>query len=332
MKKRLLQAVSTFLLLLLFATGCKSAPLAQNAAFATPDGTDSTANISVVATIFPPYDFVRQIAGEHVSLTMLLPPGAESHSFEPTPKDIIAIQNCDVFLYVGGDSDAWIDDILDSMDTSSIRIIRLMDFVTAVEEEIVEGMEDDHGQHEDEQDEAEEAEYDEHVWTSPKNAQLIVSGISEALCAADAANKASYEDNTEAYLTKLQELDTAFQAVVDNAARKTIVFGDRFPFRYFADAYGLSYFAAFPGCSTETEASAGTVAFLIDKIKAEQLPVVFHIELSNEKMADSIAEATGAKKLLLHACHNISKADFERGTTYLELMNNNVSALKEALS
>ncbi len=331
MKKRLLQAVSTALFLLLFATGCKSALLAQNDAALTTPNTSPTKKISVVATIFPPYDFVREIAGENVSLTMLLPPGAESHSFEPTPKDIVAIQDCDVFLYVGGESDAWIDDILDSMDTSNIRVIRLMDLVTAVEEEIVEGMEDDHDEHEDEQG-AEEAEYDEHVWTSPKNAQLIVSGISEALCAADAANRAAYEKNTEAYLAKLRELDAAFQAVVDNAARKTIVFGDRFPFRYFADAYGLTYFAAFPGCSTETEASAGTIAFLIDKIKAEQLPVVFHIELSNEKMADSIAEATGAKKLLLHACHNISKADFERGATYLELMNGNVAALKEALS
>lgn len=513
MKKRLLQAVSTVLLVLLLATGCKSAPLVQDAALPTPDGTNLIEKISVVSTIFPPYDFVREIAGENVALTMLLPPGAESHSFEPTPKDIITIQNCDVFLYVGGDSDAWIDDILDSMDTSNIHIIRLMDLVTTVEEEIVDGMEDDHGhnhdhedfdpsdvkdrpladwqgdwqsilpylsdgslddfvahaaeedgisseeaaaayaakwqtdykaitiagdtvsfdgttaqysyagytvvesdhgtsvwyqfqisapvqglpaylafsdheiggehEHEDEEEgarhfhlrygndgfpaliaieewsptffdasankaaildalsahghseeaeETEAAEYDEHVWTSLKNAQLIVSGISQALCEVDAANKAAYEKNTEAYLAKLQELDAAFQAVVDNAARSTIVFGDRFPFRYFADAYGLTYFAAFPGCSTETEASAGTVAFLIDKIKAEQLPVVFHIELSNEKMADSIAEATGAKKLLLHACHNISKADFERGATYLELMNSNVSALKEALS
>jgi zinc transport system substrate-binding protein len=151
------------------------------------------------------------------------------------------------------------------------------------------------------------------------------------LCEVDAANAAVYQQNTTAYLGKLDELDGKFQAVVDAAVRKTFVFGDRFPFRYFADAYGLNYFAAFPGCSTETEASAKTVAFLIDKINKEKIPVVFHIELSNEKMADTINEATGAKVLLLHACHNISKVDFEAGKTYVDIMTGNVDALKEAL-
>jgi zinc transport system substrate-binding protein len=285
----------------------------------------------VVAVNFPAYDFARQIAGDRVNLTMLLPPGAESHSFEPTPRDIIKIQDCDVFIYTGGETDVWVDRIFESMDTSKKKIIRMMDAVDVVEEEIVEGMEDDEDDHGHDHEDEEEAAYDEHVWTSPKNAQRIVRVIAEALCEADAADAAFFRRNADAYSVQLDELDKEFQAVVNNAKRKTIVFGDRFPFRYFADAYGLTYFAAFPGCSTETEPSAATVAFLIGKIKAEKIPVVFHIELSNEKMADTIAEETGAKKRLLHAAHNISKRDVDNGVTFLEIQNANVPNLKEAL-
>jgi zinc transport system substrate-binding protein len=290
---------------------------------------NASQNIAVTATIFPPYDFVRQIAGDKVNLKMLLPPGAESHSFEPTPQDVIAVQNSKLFIYGGGESDEWVERILDSMDMSNMKIVSLMACVEVVEEEIVEGME------EEEETQANGAEtppeYDEHVWTSPRNAALIVEAISDALCEVDTANTETYRLNAAEYIAKLSELDGEFQSVVNGALRKTIVFGDRFPFRYFADAYGLSYFAAFPGCSTETEPSAATVAFLIDKVKNEQIPVIFHIELSNEKMADAISEATGAKKLLLHACHNISKKDFDAGKTYLEFMRANVQNLQEAL-
>jgi zinc transport system substrate-binding protein len=295
------------------------------------DSRRSNGKITVTTTIFPPYDFTRAIAGDRVNLSMLLPPGAESHSFEPTPRDIINIQNSDVFVYIGGESESWVDRILDSMDTSKMKIIRLMDVVDVVEEEIVEGMQ------EEEEDVFEnigveiEPEYDEHIWTSPKNAVRMVMAISAGLCEKDGANASYYRQNTDAYITELNELDAAFQSIVNGAKRKTLVFGDRFPFRYFADTYGLSYFAAFPGCSTETEPSAATVAFLINKIKAEKIPVVFHIELSNEKMADIIAEETGTKKRLLHAAHNISKRDFDRGATYLELMTLNKDALREAL-
>jgi zinc transport system substrate-binding protein len=286
--------------------------------------------VSVVATIFPPYDFVRAIAGDKVQLSMLLPPGAESHSFEPTPQDIITIQNSDVFIYIGGAADVWVGRILETLDTSNIKVLAIMDTVAVVEEEIVEGMEE-------EEDPLlalgiePEPEYDEHVWTSPKNAQRIVQAIAGVLCEADRANAAIFRQNAQAYIKSLDELDQEFQAVVDGAKRRTIVFGDRFPFRYFADAYGLSYFAAFPGCSTETEPSAATVAFLINKIRAEKIPVVFHIELSNERMADTIAEETGAKKLLLNACHNISKRDFDQGVTFLEIQRANVPRLREAL-
>ncbi|MDR0380800.1 MAG: zinc ABC transporter substrate-binding protein [Oscillospiraceae bacterium] len=515
MKKMISIALALCLALTLAA--CGNTP-AEN----TPPGNPAAANtfaetadkISVVTTIFPPYDFTRAIAGDKAEATMLLPPAAESHSYEPTPQDIIKIQNCDVFVYNGGDSDAWVDDVLASMDTSAMKIVKFIDCVEVVEEEIVEGMEDDEHEHEDEHEDehghgemdldavedrplsdfagdwkdcgpylkdgtvdayfehaseemdltpeevkamyiqmmrtdhpvlavtansisvggvaaratykgyeivegehgssawykyetdgsngvpkywlfndhgytagvpdeeiphihaiysdesfeallaienwaamyfaasvtgddilevmlghsheegeehSHEHEIDEHVWTSPRNAKLIVARIADALCGTDPVNAVTYKQNADAYIAKLDTLDAAFQAAVAGAARKTIVFGDRFPFRYFADAYNLDYFAAFPGCSTETEASAATVTFLIDKIKAERIPVVFRIELSNGKMADTIAEETGAKVLELHACHNISKNDFESGKTYLDIMTANVDALKEAL-
>jgi zinc transport system substrate-binding protein len=285
-----------------------------------------TGKIKVVSTIFAPYDFARAVAGDRAELTMLLPPGAESHSFEPTPRDIVNIQKCDVFIYIGGESETWVEQILKSTDTGKRKTLALMDKVTVVKEEIVEGM-----QEESEEEETEEPEYDEHIWTSPKNAKLLTQAIADTLSAADPDNAAFYQENAKDYIVKLNKLDKDFQAVVDGAVRKTIVFGDRFPFRYFADDYKLSYFAAFPGCSTETEPSAATLVFLINKVKQGKIPVVFHIELSNEKIADMLCEATGAKKRLLHACHNISRDDFRKGETYLSIMARNVEALREAL-
>lgn len=298
--------------------------------------------INVVATIFPEYDFLRQIGGDHLNLTMLLTPGAESHSFEPTPQDIKEVANSDLFVYVGGDSDAWVDSILDSVDTTQTEVVTLMDCVTLKEEEVAEGMtpEKEEGTETGTEEIAEgstegsteETEYDEHVWTSPKNAVLIVQKLCDNLCKIDPKNADDYKQNTKDYVAKLNDLDGQFQDVVDHAKRTEIVVGDRFPFRYFVDAYGLTYSAAFPGCSTDTEASAATIAFLTDKVKQDEIPVVFHIELSNEKVCDSICEATGAKSELLNAVHNVSKKDFEAGTTYMDLMEHNVEVLKEALN
>ena len=315
MKKAILILI-TLAAILFGASGCK--PKQQNAVARNSDG-----KINVTVTIFPPYDFVRQIAKDKVNLSILLPPGAESHSFEPSPRDIITVENSDIFIYTGGESDAWIERILESMDTANMIIISMMDAVDVVEEEIVEGMKKEEAE--------EETAYDEHVWTSPQNAVLIVGAITEALCRADSANASFYRQNAAAYCEKLVQLDNVFKEVAAGAKRKTLVFADRFPFRYFADAYGLSYFAAFPGCSTETEPSAATVAFLINKIRAEKIPVVFHIELSNERMADTISGETGAKKLLLHACHNVTKRDFDSGLGYLDFMRKNAENLREAL-
>jgi zinc transport system substrate-binding protein len=281
---------------------------------------------TVVTTVFPAYDFVREIAGTAVELSILLPPGLESHSFEPTPRDIIRIQNSALFICTGGESETWVERVLSSMDAGEAggpRIVRMMDCVHLFEEEAVEGMQVE--------EEAEEAAYDEHVWTSPRNAARIAERIAAELAALDPGNADAYRRRVGAYTAELAALDTGFREAAAGGSRKTIVFGDRFPFRYLAEEYGLSYFAAFPGCSTETEASAATVAFLIRKIREEHIPVIFHIELSNERMADMISEETGAEKRLLHACHNISKRDFDQGRSYLELMNQNLLALREAL-
>jgi zinc transport system substrate-binding protein len=294
-------------------------------------GNSQEQGVSVVTTIFPPYDFVRAVSGGKVHVTMLLKPGAESHSYEPSPQDIISIRNCAVFICVGGESEDWVDRVLNSMDEPALAkktIIRLMDCVDVVEEEIIEGMEEE----EKEAGEETEKEYDEHVWTAPQNVKLIMETIAAALCETDPANAVFYRENAAVYAAELDTLDEHFRAVTASAVRKTLVFGDRFPFRYFADAYGLDYYAAFPGCSTETEPSAATVAFLINKVRSEHIPVVFHIEFSNELMADAICEASGAKKRLLHSVHNVSRDDRDAGLTYLDLMNRNAEALKEALN
>ncbi len=282
--------------------------------------------ISVVATVFAPYDFARQLVGERGEVTLLLPPGSEAHSYEPSPKDIIEIQNCDLFIYVGGVSDAWVSDVLESVG-GEVRTVTLMDCVELLEEEHVEGMEVDEDEHEHEG----EIEYDEHVWTSPRNAELICEKIAAALCEVDPEGAEEYGTALESYCAQLDELDAAFTEVVENGVRDTVVFGDRFPLVYFAKAYGLNYYAAWPGCADEAEPSAATVTFLIDKVKAEGIPVVFHIELSNEDMADTICNETGAKKMLFSACHNVTRAQFDAGVTYLELMWQNVDALREAL-
>lgn len=282
--------------------------------------------ISVVATVFAPYDFARQLVGERGEVTLLLPPGSEAHSYEPSPKDIIEIQNCDLFIYVGGVSDAWVSDVLESVG-GEVRTVTLMDCVELLEEEHVEGMEVD----EDEDEHEGEIEYDEHVWTSPRNAELICEKIAAALCEVDPEGAEEYGTALESYCAQLDELDAAFTEVVENGVRDTVVFGDRFPLLYFAKAYGLNYYAAWPGCADEAEPSAATVTFLIDKVKAERIPVVFHIELSNEDMADTICNETGAKKMLFSACHNVTRAQFDAGVTYLELMWQNVDALREAL-
>lgn len=281
-------------------------------------------SLSVVATSFAPFDFAREICAKKAEITMLLSPGAESHTFEPTPSDIMKIKECDVFIYGGGESEEWVETILSSIDRKKIKTVKMMDVTGAKREEIVEGMQE-------EADEKEHGEeYDEHVWTSPVNAKRISAAIADAVCSADAENEKYYRERCSEYLKKLDRLDRSFAALSEKAADRYIVVADRFPFKYLADEYGFEYYAAFPGCSAQNEANPVTISFLIEKVKARRLPVIFKVDLSSGKIADSIADATNARVLTLYSCHTLSAEDFSNGETYLSLQKRNLSALSQA--
>ena len=279
--------------------------------------------INIVCTVFPQYDFVREIAEDYVNLTMLLPPGSEAHSFEPTPKDIITIQDSDLFIMIGGESEEWADKIVNSNDELNTEVIRLIDSVDTVEEETKEGMDAEDTHHE---------SIDEHIWTSPENAIIMVNEICDALCRVDDANSEVYRQNAENYISELERLNIEFKNTVNNGKRNTLIFADRFPFRYLTDSIGLDYYAAFPGCSSKTEPSASTIAFLIDKINTEGIPYVFCVDYGDTRIADSIKKETGTEILRMYSCHIITKDEFESGEGYVSLMKKNISALKEALN
>ncbi len=301
-------------------------------ACAPKDAAEAKGGISIVSTVFPSYDFARQItAGTDADVTLLLQPGEEVHSFDPTSQDIIRVQNADLFLYVGGENDTWVEGVLSGLD-KSVNTFRMMDAVTLYEEELVAGMQPEKEAASADAAAIEEQEWDEHVWTAPVNAIAIVKAMTARLIVIDPDNATTYQANADAYVVQLEALDQSFWDVVNTASRKTVVFADRFPVRYFVEEFGLSYHAAFPGCSAETEPSAATVAALIDHVRAESIPVVFYIEMSNQQMANTVAEATDAATMLFHTCHNVTKAEFESGATYLSLMQNNVLTLLVALN
>ncbi|MBQ1675542.1 MAG: zinc ABC transporter substrate-binding protein [Oscillospiraceae bacterium] len=314
MKKRLI-SLALALVLALSLTGC---------ALDRPRDSDK---LQVVCTLFPYYDFVRQIGGDHVDVTLLIAAGREVHSFEPTPLDAIRLSEADVFIYNGGESEEWVEDLLDAAGENIGTVLTMMDHADVLAEEVQEGMQVRHGGEEDE----DEIEYDEHIWTSPVIAMELCRVIGEALMEADPAHAGDYQARLDEYLAQLEALDQDFRQVVDGAKRTTLVFGDRFPLLYFCRTYGLDYRAAFHGCSGDTEPSLATLKYLIDKVNAEDIPVVYTIELSSQKIADAIAETTGAKVLTFQSCQTVSRADFDGGATYLSLMRRNVEALKEGL-
>ena len=286
--------------------------------------------LQVVAAIFPAYDFARAASAGHADVTLLLPPGAESHSYEPTPADILRVQDCDLFVYLGGESDTWVDTILSAIEPRG-ETLRMVDCVDLLEEETVEGMQ---GGHEEDHEEGhghlgEVVGMDEHVWTAPQNAAAITRAIGGELAALDPAHAGDYEAASAGYAEELAALDRDFADFFAARSDRTIVFGDRFPLLYFAEAYDLDYYAAFPGCGAQTEPSAATVAFLTEKVREEGLPAVWYIEFSNHLVADSIAEAAGVTTAQFHACHSVSKADLEAGATYLSLMEGNLEALRK---
>lgn len=284
---------------------------------AQPDKPHDETKLQIVCTSFPAYDFAREIAGDRAELTLLIKPGSEVHSYEPTPKDMIRIQESDLFICNGGESEQWAKTLI----TPELNTIYMMGCVDTVEESAdgIYNAEDG------------EPELDEHVWTSPLNAIKISEEICNVLCKLDTDNAEAYKTNFAAYKAQLMALDREFRQVIKNSGKHTLVFADRFPMRYFALEYGLDCYAAFPGCSSETEPSAKTVAYLIDRVREDKIPAVLYMEFSNQKMADVICEDTGCKKLPFYSAHSVSAEQFEQGVSYLDLMRINLNSLKEAL-
>lgn len=280
----------------------------------------------LVAANFVSYDFSRAICGDKASITLLIKPGTEVHSFDPSPKDIISMEKADLFIYTGGESDEWAEKLLNSMKNQPKKIFKLVENAKVLEEEIVEGMEA-----EEEEDEESDYEIDEHVWTSPENAITILGALTDTICSLDVKNQDLYRQNAEIYMEKIRQVQSEIKLVIAAKKNHLIVMGDRFPLRYFVDEFGIDYRAAFPGCSSAVEASSATIAYLIDTVKKENLPVVFTIELSNQKIAKTIGDATGATVIELNACHNLTKQQFDAGFTYVDSLKQNKEALEKGL-
>lgn len=331
--------------------------------------------LKIVTSLFPYYDMARAVIGDvkGIDLKMTVTPGQDSHSFEPTPSDVIQMENADVLIYNGGSLETWIDTLLDSLNNKNQIQMKMMDYVDVLNEEIVEGMdtrfeEHDHDEHSHKEDnhnkekhkedshseekhkednhsedssndsefhneDSEEGheETDEHIWTSPVNEIIMTEKICETLSKALPEEKENFQKNAENYISQLKELDNEFRTIVENAKTNEIIFADKFPLQYFAKEYGLKYYAAFPGCGSDMEPSAKTIAFLVDKIKEDNIKAVFYLELSSHIVADAIETDTGAKPLQFNSCHNITQKQFDSGVTYVDLMKENVNNLKIAL-
>ncbi len=324
-----MKKTGSILLIAILATGLLSA-----CSFERPAVSPDSDKLQIVTTIFPEYDWVLQILGENpanADVTLLLDNGVDLHSYQPTASDILKISNCDLFVYIGGESDEWVEDAMKEAVNKDMIVLNLLKLLgsSAKEETLLPGM-----QEEEEEASSEEPEFDEHVWLSLKNASDLVPKIAEALEKADPSNANVYRKNAESYLEQLTALDEAYQDAVSNGSRNTLVFGDRFPFRYLADDYGLDCFAAFSGCSAETEASFETVTFLARKIDELKLPAIMTIEGTDHKIAETIIQNTTSKNqkvLPLDSMQSTTSRDVKNGSTYLSIMERNLAVLKEAL-
>lgn len=288
---------------------------------------DSAEKPLIITTIFPAYDFARQVFGDTAEVRMLLKPGQESHSYDPSAKDIVEINGCDLFVYNGGESDQWVESVLQA--APDVETFRMTDAVSLLDEEHSEGMQED--DHDHDHADGDEEEYDEHVWTSPDNAAAIVRALGSRAKALFPDSAAELDSNTESYAAQIEEIDGRLKALLDGEQRY-FIFGDRFPLLYFFKHYGLNYYAAFPGCGSETEPSAQTVTFLLDKLgQPDAVKAVFCIELSGRKLADVLAEDSGLDVVEFHSCHNITADDFAAGETYVSLMERNLQTLEKVL-
>lgn len=348
--KRIFSLFLAAALALALLAGCGT-----NTQSAASDG--AAKKLSIVTTTFPEYDWVMNILGERaadVEVTMLLDSGVDLHSYQPTVDDIVKLSACDLFLYVGGESDEWVDDALAEATNENMVVLKLLDVLgdSVKEEELVEGMEHDHDhdhdedhdheedhEHEDDHDEGhdhdeEEPKYDEHVWLSLKNAASLCQTIADALAQMDPGHAEAYRANAAAYIEKLSALDAEYRAAVDAAPVRTLLFGDRFPFRYLVDDYGLNYYAAFAGCSAETEASFETIVFLADKADELDLKAICQIESADGSIARTIRENTQSKDqeiLTFDSLQSTTSRDAAAGAGYLSIMEQNLAVLKAAL-
>ena len=327
MKKKIFQLFTFLITISLFLTGCqKENNLDKN-------------RISIVATNFPAYDFARSVVTKvdenylaptnnftNVDIKLLIKPGMETHSFDPTPKDIIDIQNADIFIYMGGHSESWVEKILETSNKLPKKIIKLKDVVEITHNHEHHEAEHNHNEHEE----------DEHFWTDSKNAIKMISTILENIIEVDNEKTngkyiEEYQSNANSYINQINKLSSEIKNTVDNSKNKFLIFGDRFPFIYFADEYGLEFISAFDGCSSAVEVKTSKLAELIDIAKEKNAKAIFKIEMSNGKIAQTIADATDAKILELHSCQNVTKDDFNKGVTYAFTMNSNLNTLREGL-
>lgn len=300
---------------------------------------DKSDKISIVTTIFPEYDWVKQIIGDdanNIELTLLLDTGVDLHNYQPTAEDIIKVSTCDMFIYVGGHSDSWVADVLKQAKNDKMVVINLMDVLgdAVKEEEVVEGMEHDH-EHEDEHHEEHKHEKDEHVWLSLNNAVRVCKKIGEEIAKLDSENEAKYKKNLDAYCDRLKVLDDMYKETVSKANKDTLIFADRFPFRYLVDDYGLHYYAAFSGCSAESEASFEIVTYLAGKIDELGLTSVIVLEGSDNKIAKTVIDATDGKSagvISMNSMQSVTYDDVKNGANYISIMESNLKALTSALN
>lgn len=299
-----------------------SAMLCSLTACSKEEKTETQEKLSVITTLFPDYDFAKQIAGDKAEVKLLLNPGVEAHDYDPSPSDIIAMNKADLFIYTGDDMEVWVSSILESVDTEKVRVVDTSNGISMIES--IDDKEEDGGN-------AHAHEHDPHIWTSPKNAITMMNTILSAFIKEDPKNKEYYEKNAQNYISQIQTLDKEFQEIVANAEYKTIYFGGKFAMVYFVKEYGLAYMSAFDSCSSETEPSAKLVTNIVDAMKKNGAKVVYYEELTDPKAAEAIAQEIGGTTLLLHSCHNVSAEDFENGATYVSLMKQNAENLKIGL-
>ncbi len=324
--KKLLTFFFAMLVLGGMLTGCGSAP--GNSSFSESNQSNK---ITIVATLFPQYDFARQIAGDKANVQLILPPGVESHTYDPSPSDIISIHNADIFLYTGSNMETWANNVITTL-PASVNVLNVAKDIPLLKSPSgSHNHTDDEGHTHEDISDAELNQYDPHIWTSPINAKTMINHILEALCETDPTNANTYRQNAADYLNQLDELDSSIRSVITSGNRKKLVFGSRFALFYFTHEYNLDYRSAYDSCSADAEPSAKDISDLINEIKEEQTPVVYYEELIDPQIARTISAETGAEMLLFHSCHNLSKSDFDNGETYLSLMKQNIKNMKKGL-